>query len=467
MNTQQAVLGFLGDINGSLAQQVQGPVSLVASSAQAVEGQDCLLIDGTTAPGLDPDTLSNILANGGLLAICNPTAEHVTMLGRLTGQTPAVGVPMVSFKKTSASPVRYKCTTVTPSQITRRMRSDSDTPQQTTASYVPDLGPILAAAALDTAALGMAPSGLVPPPPQPDSYTFFGYQSKVTSGSWNLGYPEWNNGPWDDNTAKGTSQVISGQFLTEFFVYWANGVNSNPYYVVIQRQSGPVSLGNVLANNQDSRGFFTLAWKAGSTGVLINGATNPAGVAMGLYAPQSASNDPQLPVSLNVAIPMYGPTQNGSGNVTFNAMVNDTLDYPQWAIQDQTSAGNAAWEGYQTLGWNPIQNPTWEDLYTNGNVVTMSDQSFGAVDFETFTSWTFDTSLFTIPSGESFSPPPALQVTFNFSYEQDVAFLHNHPGCSGNYSGKHFHIWEYDNVWSDSITFDLGATANQQSMGPS
>jgi hypothetical protein len=470
MNSQMPTLGFIGDINGDLANQVKGNVTLASFAGSLQAGQHGLLIDGKTAPQLDQSTLSQVLESGGIVAIGNPTAEQTALLGKLTGQTPSADAAMVSFKKAGSSSHGYKCVVVSNSKVTTRMTSDSAAPEVTSTSFTPNVGPALANAALDTAEVGIAPAGLVPP-----EQVYCGYRSTQLVGTWDLGYPNWNGGIWDDNTAKDTSQSLNYSLLVEWFVYWINGgTNTNfiPYYLVIQRQTGPWTIGNVLANSQDSRGWFTLDWILQANNVQINGVTNPAGVQLVAYAPGSASNNTQLPVQLSVDVPVWGQTEGGNGQTQFNATVDDYLDYPEWGILDQTSGLSTQWKGYQTLGWNPLLNPTWQQLYTNGNVVEMSDQSFGSIDFEALTCWTFDSQLFTPPSQGTnpndpwFIPAPSLGVAFNTGFEQDFAFLHNHPGCSGHYNGQHFHIWESDWLVTNSTTLDLGVVVQEQTVTP-
>jgi hypothetical protein len=467
MSSQKPTLSFIGNMQGTVASQVQDSVALEPFSNAVVSGQHGLLIDGGTAPPIDQSTLAQVLESGGLVAICGPTTEQTALLGKITGQTPSADAAMVSFKKLASSR-GYKCVVVPNSGVTLRMQTDSDTAQETTATLTPNVGAVLAQAALDTGEVGMAPPGLIPP-----QGVYCGYRSVQLAGTWDLGYPRWNGGVWDDNTAKETDQSVDYSLLTEWFVYWVNGgtgLNSSPYYLVIQRQTGPWTIGTTLANNQDSRGWFTLDWKVSPNNVQIAGVTNPTGMDLAAYAPKSGSSNTQIPVQISLGVQVWGQTQSGTGPTPFVPTVNDILDYPEWGVLDQTSGMSTQWEGYQITGWNPLLNPPWQDLYSNGNVVPMSDQSFGSIDFEALTCWTFGSPLFTPPAQGTdpdnpwFTPAPSLPVSFNYGYEQDFAFLHNHPGCSGNYNGTHFHIWITACDADNSTTLDLGTVVLDQGI---
>jgi hypothetical protein len=472
MNSQIPTLSFVGDINGMLAGQLKGSVNLNPFDASAGVSQHGLVIDGSAEPLADQGTFTNVLDSGALLAICNPTTEQTALLGRITGQTPSSNVAMVSFKKTS-SLRGYKCVVVPYATVTARTTSDSDAPQVTKSTPPPNVGRALAKAALDAAQVGVAPAGLVPP-----QLVYCGYRNTQIAGTWDLGYPNFNGGIWDDNTAKDTDQSLDYSILVEWFVYWVNGgTNSSfsPYYMVIQRQTGPFTIGNPTANNTNSRGWFTIDWKLAANSVQINNVTNPSGMELVGYAPKSASNNTQLPVQLQVSVPVWGQTQSGTGPTQFVATVEDSLDYPNWGILDQTSGASTQWEGYQTEGWNPLQNPTWQQLYTNdssGGVVTMSDQSFGSIDFEALTCWTFNSPLFTPPSqGQNpddpwYLPTPSLPVTFWYGIGQDVAFLHNWAGCSGHYSGEHHHIWIASMALVYGTALDLSTVVQDQTVTP-
>jgi hypothetical protein len=167
---------------------------------------------------------------------------------------------------------------------------------------------------VDAGEVGAAPEGLIPP-----QQVYCGYRSTQITGTWDLGYPNWNGGIWDDNTAKDTAQSLDYSFLVEWFVYWVNGgtnPNFRPYYMVIQRQTGPWTIGNVLANSQDSRGWFTLDWKLYANNVQINGVTNPPGMQLIGYAPGSGSNNTELPVAVPL-LPRPQLVARGAGSFSF------------------------------------------------------------------------------------------------------------------------------------------------------
>jgi hypothetical protein len=163
-------------------------------------------------------------------------------------------------------------------------------------------------------------------------------------------------------------------------------------------------------------------------------------------------------------------TQNGTGPVPFTATLDSLLDYANWGILDQTSGAQSAWQAYQTSGWNPVQYPPgdantwWSNVYSNGNVVAMPDQSFGSIAFEMATCWGFDNSLFTAPGSPPFTPPPSMWVTFSGGWHQSPGFLHNHPGCHGAAGGQHFHIWGSDCTWTWSWDIDFASCVNNKNI---
>jgi hypothetical protein len=464
VNTQKPIFGFIGDPNGVLALQVQNSVTLAPHSGALVAGQRGLLIDGATASTLDRNTFAQVLSSGGLLAVANPAAEQITMLGGITGQTPSTDVAMVIFKKASNRP-GYKCIVVPFGNVTLRVTTGSEAPQETTTPITVDFGRLLADESLDRAELGDVPPGLVPQV----TNCYCGYRSAQIQGNWYIPPPNFN-GNWDDNTAQTNGQQWNYEWLTEFFVYWVNG-GTAPYYVVIVRQTGPMSIGTPLANSQDSRGWFNLFWNVSPNSVSVNGETIPPGVESAGSAPQSGSNNTQLPVEMQIPMTLYGSTQNGTGKSQFVATVDDFFNYPNWGVLNQTQGASTAWEGYQTMGWNYVENPTSQDLFTDNNVVPMADQSFGAVDFETVTGWTFDNSLFTTPTAPPgaapFTPPPSLSVTFSFGFVQNIAFLHGTSGCHGASGKKGLHIWWYNHPENSSLTLDLGSVVLDQGFIPS
>lgn len=464
MSTTRPTLGFLGDLSGAVAGKVANDVELAPFSGTLAPGQQGLLVDGNTASDLDEKAVGQLLSSGNLLAISYPNAKHTASLMALTGQAPPPGIPLVTFKKVNGKR-GYHCTYVPQGKMTTTVLPADSQPSQVTSSDVDiPLGAHLSSALLSTAAVGsILPPNLVPP-----SGTMAGYSSFSSPCQWNPGYPN-INGSYDDNTAQQNTQPINNQFLTEFFVYWVNGGNI-PYYNVILRQTGPLSIGSVLANSQNSRGWFQLYFQILPNTLTINGNPIASGVDLAGYSPQSGENNPQFPIAIEVDMSLIGQTEGGTGTVPYSASIDDTVDYSEWGINDQTSGTSTAWEAYQTTGWNPIQYPPadantwWSSVYTNGNVVPMADQSFGSIDFEMLTCWRFNAPLFTAPDTSPFNPPPSLLVGFNGGWHHSPGFLHNHPGCHGAAGGEHFHIWGNDCVWNWDWTIDLGNIAAQQNI---
>lgn len=456
-------IGFLGNPSGALAGQLSDHVTLKPFSGSLEDEQQGLLIDGETATDLDKNVLQQVLTSGRLLAISNPTSEHTQSLTALTGQAPSPGVPLVTYKKVGDK-AGYHCVLVPDGKTTTtRLASDSQAAEECSLQSDVQVGVHLVNALSDSATIGLAPPGLVPP-----QGSMCGYSSFLCPCPWDPGYPN-INGAWDDNSAQQNTQPVNDQFLTEFFIYWVNGGNA-PYYLVIVRQTGPMSIGSPRVNNQNSRGWFQLSYQLTPNTLMSNGNPITAGAQLVDYSPKTASNSAQLPVMMQVPMTLNATSPNGSGPVPFTATVASTLDYSNWGIIDQSSGAATAWEGYQTSGWNPIQYPQadantwWANVYTNGNVVAMPDQSFGSIDFETVTCWQFAPPLFTAPTTSPFNPPSSIGVSFFGGWTHSLGFIHNHPGCHGAAGGQHFHIWGSNVTWGWSWGIDLGAIAALQNI---
>jgi hypothetical protein len=464
MSGQLPALGFLGDPSGALAGQLSDHVTLKPFSGSLEDEQQGLLIDGETTADLDKDTLQQVLTSGRLIAISSPTCGHTQSLVAITGQAPPPGVPLITYKKCADKP-GFHCVLVPAGKTSiSRLPADGQPAEACSTQVEPQIGTHLVNALSDSTPLGLAPPGLVPP-----QGSMCGYSSFQSPIPWDPGYPN-ISGTWDDNTAQQNTQPIGNQFLTEFFVYWVNGGNA-PYYIVILRQTGPMSIGSPHVNDQNSRGWFQLSYQLSPNTLQSNGNPITSGAQLVAYSPSTASNNAQLPVTMQIPMNLNANTDEGPGSVPFIATVQNTLDYSNWGIIDQSSGAATAWQGYQASGWNPIQYPPddantwWGVLYSDdGDCVAMTDQSFGSIDFEMVTCWQFAPPLFTAPSTSPFNPPPSLWIGFSGGWTQTLGFFHGHPGCRGTAAGVHDHIWSTDNNDYWGWTIDLGGVAAQQNI---
>ncbi|MDQ3898831.1 MAG: hypothetical protein M3326_16585, partial [Actinomycetota bacterium] len=379
----------------------------------------------------------------------------------LTGQAPGGSVELVTFQKAPQTK-GYRCTLVPKGTASGEVVGDTGEVTALDMSVGDATGPALAGAATTPMpGAGTGTAGLTPP-----LAAMAGYSSYTSPVSWTAG-PPYMNGKPDDKTVGTTSQPNSSTFLTEFFVYWVNGVQSSPYYVVILRQSGPMSLGSMVANVENSRGYFQYELGISpNTVVQSNSQPVTSGIQLAAYSP-NASSGPEVPVSISVPMTLNADTQNGTGPVQFTAQVDDSLDYTGWAIRDLTSGGQTSWQAYQSATWNPVQDPVsdfsnwYKTVYDgHGKVIAPPNLSQGAVPFELLTAWQFTPPLFTAPASAPFNPPPSCVLTFGCGWSQTVALLHNPDGCN---SGHH-HIFNGGFGWGGAWTMDLGSVAGQQNI---
>jgi len=459
--------GFIGDLSGSLAKQAAISTRLTAFSGSLAQLQG-VLVDGQAAnAAFSGEVAQKVLEAGGVLAISNPGKEHAEILRSIAGQSPAPGAALVTVKKAAGRSGYHFL--VVPHGNVKQNSISKQTPLASRAEPLKlNVSAVLARALTSDAPVatvgGGIAAGLIPPPKSECGYSSF--QSPV---SWTAGPPQ-INGNNDDSTVGGNSLTIEDLFLTEFYVYWVNGVQNSPYFVVILRQTGPMSLGGTLANNQNSLGYFQTNFNIANN-TLTDWNRNPLGqgALMSSYSPGSG-NTANIPVSISVPMALYAQTASGMGSVQFDATVNDTLPYSDWAVQDQTSGGNTAWECYQYNDWNVLQNPPddfgnwWQQVYNGDQVNSMPNMSFGSIPFEMITVYQFNPPLFTPPTTSPFNPPPSMQVGFSGSISQTVSLLHSPDGCNDN--PRHHHLFSLSAAIGDwSWGIDLGAIAQQQNLG--
>lgn len=480
MSSPKPAVAFLGDHSGAVAQEVGAHVDLQPSTAMAGPSSAGLLVDGQSASP-DAGTLQAVLESGKILALARPTDEQVKTLVALTGQAPAAGTPLVTYRKASNGQ-GYTCTLAPAGTVTRSyMGQTGEGSTSKPVSLDPAVGSHLVQAATQAASLQVSGPGLVPP-----LGAMAGYASWTAPQSYNLWPPRIPVGSSsdsdDDDEYVRTYQPCQDGMLMECFVYWVNG-GSSPYYILLLRQSGTISSGTPLANNLDSKGWFTPFFD-----ILPNKLTDPngqpfgAGFALVGHAPQSMSGTPQIPVQLQIPMTLNARVSGGTGPVQWTTDANGpdaVLNYPGWAILDQTQGSETAWMGYQTQGWNPIQNPPgnfggptgwWQQMIPSDGAhfrwgVSMTDLALGSIAVTALTAWQFSPPLFTPPSQAPFNPPPSLVVNLSGAWDHFFCVFHGNLGCAGVLGGQYVHNFYYQpqTPWSQQI--NLGTIAAQQYWG--
>ena len=473
MSANRPKLAFIGDASGQLAARLKPYADLIPSdNALGAGAADGLLLDGSAASAADEAAVKAGLDSGKLLAVASPGDAILQILLKLTGQSPGPGAPLVTYRR-SAGRAGYDCTLLPPLKLTSSAYSESGgvagpAPES---SPTPEIGPALVTALNAPSGAGLvggtlSTAGLVPPPGALAGYTNCTFPITFT---WD--YPSINNIP-DDSTVGTNNQVVTNQFTNEFYVYWVNGSTaSQPYYVVILRQTGPMALGNVVANNSNSRGWFQGYFQLLPNSVNdANGNPLTNGASLDAYAPTTATGG-SASVGIQESMWLYARTQSGMGPVQFTAQVNDFLELPDWAVLDQTSGTSTAWEYYQTGTWNTVTNPYndfpnwWAQVYGDHDYVDpMPDASYGSIQYEGYTVWRLTSPLFTPPTTFPYNPPPPLSVQFKGSGEQTVFLLHNIAGCLGAEGSKHHHLFGSEGTWDWAWQVSLDQIVQKQNI---
>jgi len=461
-------LAFWGDLSGSLARQLGGEVSLNPFNGTLTASDAGILVDGTQASAPDEKALRAIFEAGKMVAISRPSAASLNILTGITGQAPAPGVPLVTYRR-STGRAGYRVNIVPEAKIRSKVFGRSpETPSaqgsDSTAAGSPNISAALVrAATVSAAAISAGPSspGLIPPLASTAGYSSFIYD------------PAFNTGTTDDSSAGGSSQYVDSSALTEFYVYWVNGGYA-PYYVVIVRQTGTWSVGGVIVNNANSLGWFQ-----GSFGVWANLPTNSSQqpITQGLqsqgYSPVTTNTTNTNAVNVGLVVPMTliaDQPGGGTGSVQFNATVNDAISYPSWNVLNNSSANTNSWWSYQNSPWNILQyapndfHDWWSNtslIYdSNGNMVPQADASLGSINYESVSAWAFSPPLFTAPAQSPFTPPPSVVIWFSGGWDQDLYLAHNPSGCNNG----HHHLFSYAQSWGWNWYMDLGAVAAQQNL---
>jgi hypothetical protein len=269
-----------------------------------------------------------------------------------------------------------------------------------------------------------------------------------------------------------TDQQISSEILTEFFVYWVNGVGpEKPYFAVIVRQTGPAAIGSGPPpfDGPSSRGWFQASFQVGPCGFTdAQGQPLTDGFSLSGHTPKS-ENDNDLYLDLSVSMALHGKTAGGQGTNAFSAGLNSHQSFDGWRIADRTAGDAPQWVFVEAQGWDPLQLPLGSDslltqLYDDdGSVIALPPQSFDSLSFDALSAWQFvppaSPEHFTAPN---FLPPPSFRVTFTSAASQLVALVHNPSGCTGALGrGQVRHVFSSTHAQScpPGYTVDLGTIA--------
>jgi hypothetical protein len=480
MSPSTPKLGVVEGTTGALASALKPHVELQPYHG-SLAGLDGVVLDGQSAtpgPLNDQQALKTILDSGKLLAVSNPSAQHLQSLRTLTGAGPQQPVALIAFTKVPGPGGRpaYRSVLVPFAQppITKGMSEHGPVAVKQAAQSetgVAPLDPALVSALASPAArtrLGMPGSTALNAPPGATA----GYSTFTFPVSWQIGAPS-ISGKADDSTAGNGTQTLNGSFTNEFYVYYVDGEKpTSPYYYVILRQTGtfsPLTPGSSdsLANNVNSRGWFQTEFQIHAAANNSQGQPFANGVSLQGHSPSPAAD--KADVGLQVTMTQIANTQDGTGPVQWTAEDGANIAFPDWAVDDLSSGINTGWRFHQSKVWDPTQNhfsdfgQWYEDVYS-GNydyVDQMPALSTSTLSYEALTAWRFDASLLT--------PPRSLMVHFSGSWGTGdknsplVAFLHNMSGCTGAEGSTHHHLFAVVGGWGWEWNIDLGQVAQPSS----
>jgi hypothetical protein len=434
---------------------------------------DGVVLDGQSAtpgPLKDARALKTLLDSGKLVAIANPSAQHLQALRSLTGAGPQEPVALIGFTKVAdpAGRAAYR-SVIVPVGKPLMIQGVSErgplaaAPAPHSEPRVCALGPALVSALGARAPGNLGSTGLVPP-----SGATWGYSTFTCPYSWTIGGPS-INGNADDGTAGSYTQTLNGSFTNEFYVYYVDGENPvPPYYYVFMRQTGsfsPLTPGSSgpLANVDNSKGWFQTELQLQSAANNAQGQPFPNGVSPAAHAPvadsPSAGVDVEMILIVNIG--------EGTGPQTWSAQETPTVSLEGWTVDDLTAGIAPRWRYHQRDMWDPTQylfsnfGDWWDNVYNNDVVVAPPALSMSALNYETVMAWRFDNSLLTSPR--------SLWVQFSGSWGTSdgnsplVAFLHNPAGCRGAEGSTHHHLFSVVGGWGWTWTIDLGQVAQPSS----
>lgn len=276
MSKSIITMGFVGDMNGTIAGSLKDHIQLApfSGSLQALSG---VLWDSQSASGSSADrqAFQSVLESGKTLALAHPTAQQLASVREITGCGPSEPVALITYTRSKGGPSPYQCVMVPDGKVTSRVvASDTGAGPVLSSSAAAQLRSAIVRAVqshTSSAAQIGSSSGLVAP-----TGSIYGYSSFQSSPlNWTVGAPYINN-EQDDKTAQSNNQSPTGSTLTEFFVYYVNGQappdgNTPPYYIVILRQTGSFMCGlSQVAQTDNSRGWFQYEITVSPNNVRLN-----------------------------------------------------------------------------------------------------------------------------------------------------------------------------------------------------
>ena len=439
-------IGYLGraDIRPSPAQLGNAVIS------ETPDASSNILLDARSAA--DGDLLRTSLEAGKAVGVLRPTPEALDQLRAITGRVPDGPAEMLVCRRLG----RGGYGTVVVPMLTQSGggAGDDGAVREEPKLTRPAVGTVAEAFA---ASLGGAEGqGLVPP-----AFSYFGYAPSIVPISYDMSYPEFNGKP-DDKVVDKQTQRATGSFLSELFVYWVNGSKTTAYYVVIARLSGAVGAGSLLADGKDNQGFFqadlNLSVTVNAGGPLVASTHSPTTTGPG-----------QIISTLQVPMVLWAATNNGVGPVAFTATSANQFTWPSWSILDR-SQNNAQWYGYQSDVWNVLQHPpeTWGpswngDLFQDGHVRTMPDQSKGSVAFDMISAFMVQPPAFVMPANPQGSAPPPCTVSVTASAFSTAVLFHSPDGCLGARGSRQRNMFSRYNAGALNTLCDLDKIAVQLS----
>jgi hypothetical protein len=466
---QPSRVGIVGDANGALAQEL-GATAQVVPFTGDLAGLDSVVLDGASSAGAAPDTsamMQTILDAGTTLALAHPTEQQLEMLQGVVGAAPTGAIDGGAFTRVPATGARQAGRPKYSSAVVRSIQPPQElfspwggAAGELSVSGMPSLAARLQeaitrsrSALTDTAGLAAddaSGTGLI----APAGATFGVSTAAVVPQTW-----PWK-APWDPST-NGQTQLATLSGSQSFYVYYVDGENVAPYYIVILRQVGVSNPGTpILVNNQNARGFIQISCDVTATVNQQSGQPFPQGVSLLWHSPTNGVGNPNLPVYVQgVTMTLMAGNEAGSRVPTaFAPSETSYVSLQNWGCQDNTSILTTSANYHQIGGFDPTvdlianyhqwEQSVYTDPYKSDNtVIPMPAQSAASLTFETLGVWRFDASLIS----SSGSNNRGLPVNFSGTWSQTLCYVY----LAG--------LGEYTNPLSWSWNIDLGSIATQTS----
>lgn len=451
---ESLTFGFLGDAHGALAQELRSVAELVPLTTGEDASTDAVVLDSTASAG----DLSGLLDSGKTVVFTQMSAAQTEALRALLGASPAGSFDGLAVTRRQAAP-GYHCCLIPSGKPTAAAISNEFGASAASVPASPGTVPSFAdriavaiqasregaEASLTTAGVGQ---GLIPPPGATFGQTGF----SATPTNWGVQ----NTG---DKTAGNSTQNATTTANFAFYVYYVDGENVAPYYIVIFKQTGTFSPGNMIANNNNSKGFFQITGEVKSAVTQTSGAAFPGGVSIVWHSPSASGSNSSVPVYIQ-EFSMILEADDGQGGTTptaFTPQEQAGIYLQDWGCQDNINGINPDWLFHQVTLFDPTVNTFntfsdwWSSVYNSNNVDAPPALSTSALTYETLNVWTFDASLINTsgPNGRG------LAVEFSGSWSQGLAFLDN---PSGSTNGHHV-LTDAGLGWGWAWYVDLGAVA--------